>query len=164
LPQVERCPISRELRETLKAAKIPHQELARVAGVTASAVQQWLSGKVWVRRGDPRVIRLGTLIDVPPERCFGDFALRYYVGMRRCIQEEIPQYRPVEPKNAYGLCDPRCPAGCRWREGDRCRKYRGFKNLTYFRKQVDFSLCREVAIPSNQKSMLSALSPKAHRT
>ena len=61
---------SEELRKAVKLADRPAYKLAHKAGVSASQLSAWLCGITPVRPGDERLIRVGAIVGVPPDRCF----------------------------------------------------------------------------------------------
>jgi hypothetical protein len=62
--------ISTELKHAVRLADQRRWQLARAAGVHPTRLSKWVSGSEPPRPGDPRVIALGALFGIPPERCF----------------------------------------------------------------------------------------------
>jgi transcriptional regulator with XRE-family HTH domain len=62
--------VSERLHRAVKTARIRQYELARALGVHHSTLSCWLNGISDVRKNDPRILKLGELVQVPPEECF----------------------------------------------------------------------------------------------
>jgi transcriptional regulator with XRE-family HTH domain len=62
--------ISQRLRKAVKSADVRQYHLANAIGVDHSTLSAWLNGISSVRRGDPRIVQLGSLVGVPPRACF----------------------------------------------------------------------------------------------
>jgi transcriptional regulator with XRE-family HTH domain len=68
--------ISRRLRAAVKTAEVRQYRLAEAIGVDHSRLSAWLNGIARVRRGDPRIVKLGSLVGVPARACFAPLASR----------------------------------------------------------------------------------------
>jgi hypothetical protein len=75
---VETAMISKRLRNAIKNCGVPQYVLATLLPkpVNHSTLSAWLCGISPVRRGDPRIVQLGALLDVPPRACFAPSASR----------------------------------------------------------------------------------------
>ena len=63
-------------------------EIAHAANVHPSVMSALLNGIVPVRHGDPRIVRIGRELGIPPQECFEDeVQLR---TRRRLTRSEVP--------------------------------------------------------------------------
>jgi hypothetical protein len=62
--------ISQRLRLAIKNCGVPQYVLAKLLPVNHSTLSAWLCGISPVRRGDPRIVQLGSLVGVPARACF----------------------------------------------------------------------------------------------
>jgi hypothetical protein len=62
--------ISERLRFAVKTSPYPQYKLAHAINVPPSTLSCWLNGISPVPDGDPRVIRLGEILQIPERECF----------------------------------------------------------------------------------------------
>lgn len=65
--------ISRELIARLRHASLEMSFFANMVGVAPCTLSQWLHGRIRVRPGDDRVIRIGRVLGLKPEECFDEY-------------------------------------------------------------------------------------------
>lgn len=63
-------PISRKLRAAVKLSPVRMYRLAQEAGLHPSTLSKLINGITPARPGDPRILRLGTLLGLKPEELF----------------------------------------------------------------------------------------------
>lgn len=61
---------SERLRRAVRLSRVRQYQLANLIGVDVSSLSAWLNRARPVRESDPRVIKLGALVGVPPTACF----------------------------------------------------------------------------------------------
>jgi transcriptional regulator with XRE-family HTH domain len=79
--------ISQRLRFAVKTSRHRQYELARAIGVNHSTLSCWLNGISEVQTGDPRVVKLGAILDVPASECFEEPA----AGTNNSDSRKIPR-------------------------------------------------------------------------
>ena len=62
--------ISERLRFAVKTSRFRQYQLARAIGVHHSTLSCWLNGICDVRPGDPRVLKLASILNISPLDCF----------------------------------------------------------------------------------------------
>jgi hypothetical protein len=48
----------------------PQWQLASIAGVSPEALSRLINGRLPVRPGDPRIVRVGAVLGLEPDECF----------------------------------------------------------------------------------------------
>ena len=66
--------ISQRLRFAVKTSRYRQYQLARAIGVHHSTLSCWLNGISEVPPGDPRVVQLGSILNIPASECFDQAA------------------------------------------------------------------------------------------
>jgi len=66
--------VSDKLKIALKLGPQPAYRIAQQAGMDSSTLSKLTCGIVRVKRGDPRVIRVGEILGGPPDECFQEEA------------------------------------------------------------------------------------------
>jgi predicted transcriptional regulator len=64
--------ISRKLKESIKLSDLRAYEIAYKAKINPSTLSRILNGIEEVKRGDPRVLRIGKVLSIKPNECFED--------------------------------------------------------------------------------------------
>ena len=62
--------ITDKLRIAVKTSPTRQYRLAHEIDVHPSVLSSWLNGIVYPRADDPRIVKLGRLVGVPPDECF----------------------------------------------------------------------------------------------
>lgn len=62
--------VSEKLRAAIKLNNVPAYKVAHKAGIDPSTLSKLMCGIVKVKPGDPRVIKVGRVLGIPPEECF----------------------------------------------------------------------------------------------
>jgi len=62
--------VSKRLRAAIKLGEEPAYKIAHKAGLDPSTLSKLICGITKVKSGDPRVIAVGRVLDIPPEECF----------------------------------------------------------------------------------------------
>jgi hypothetical protein len=62
--------LSREFIFAVKVSRDPAYRLAQGAGVNPNTLSKWMNGIEFVKLGDPRIVAIGAILGLPPERCF----------------------------------------------------------------------------------------------
>ena len=62
--------LSKQLRIAIKMSRSRQYELAHAIGVHPGTLSAWVNGIYQVRLGDPRIIRLAALLNVPETKAF----------------------------------------------------------------------------------------------
>lgn len=68
----KRVGISEVLRRAIRTSGVKQYRLARHAGVDRSVLSCWMNDITRVWPGDPRVVKLGSILKVPESECFDD--------------------------------------------------------------------------------------------
>jgi hypothetical protein len=64
--------LSRQFRERLKLSETPQYKIAIAAGVHPGLLSKWVIGAQPVRRGDPRIVKIGAILGLKPQHVFTD--------------------------------------------------------------------------------------------
>jgi len=62
--------VSQKLKAAIKLSPVPAYKIAQDAGIDPSTLSKLICQIAKVKPGDPRVIRVGRLLNIPPEECF----------------------------------------------------------------------------------------------
>jgi hypothetical protein len=64
--------VSERLRAAIKLANEPAYKIAHKAELDPSTLSKLICGITVVKRGDPRVIAVGRILNIPPDECFDE--------------------------------------------------------------------------------------------
>jgi transcriptional regulator with XRE-family HTH domain len=81
MTRTTRTTISRILRLAIRSANYRQHQIARLCGVHPVTLSCWMSGARDVELGDPRVIAIGNLLNVPDGECF-ELTATQQIGVR----------------------------------------------------------------------------------
>ena len=62
--------VSEKLRAAIKLGDTPAYRIAQRAGIDPTVLSKLICGIVKVKKGDPRVIAVGHVLNISPDECF----------------------------------------------------------------------------------------------
>jgi hypothetical protein len=68
--------VSKKFKIAVKLDSRPQYRLAQLAKVNPTTLSQFLTGYVRPKRNDPRVLRIGEILGLTPDECFGQPATK----------------------------------------------------------------------------------------
>ena len=64
--------VSEEFRAKVKLNEMPAYRIAQKAGMDPSTLSKLICGIATIKPNDPRVVRVGKVLGIPAEECFGE--------------------------------------------------------------------------------------------
>jgi len=72
--------VSKKFKASIKLADIPAYRIARQSNVNPDVLSKLMTGALYVKKGDERVIRVAKVLGLDPSKCFVEVGSREQVS------------------------------------------------------------------------------------